>query len=710
MTAMRKKRRSNKTIYIGIAIAIAGLLSLLGVALIGGNSAVHTAERTAERTLQYLRDQCISYQDIIAADRVKSLVRLTEQAQELTERDRLKGRARSNEELAEYAQRQRISCVLVLNDALEPVYSCGVDMDWSDLYTNESVSNVMQYPEKIFARRLTRDGVVYDVAAAARTVEPGMVFCVRRQSSAVIASYHASIESLLAGYETLLNEKIYTYITDGEKVIGSSDNGQWNLPVDEVPLIRALESSPSPGSKLTQLRTDGTFFGARERYQQYSLYVFLPADFVFAQTKNMLISAFGVYAAAAAVVVLLLVRLGQDRKRRELAYQKQLEKEVERATAADQAKTHFLRSMSHDIRTPINIIMGMLEIIGRNPEDVTLVQSCREKAQTAARYLLALVNDVLTLNRPKQETLGKTPYCLTSELHEMLDISRAQAEIAGVALTVMDLTLEHERFTGDPLYMRQICQNIIGNAIKYNHPGGWVRCSFRESRYADGVCRLEFICEDNGAGMSETFQRHMFEAFAQENSDRGSLFGGVGLGLAVVKKLVDERGGTIQVDSALGQGTRFRVVLPMMPSEAEPEAALPGAAASIAGRRLLVAEDNELNREIAVYLLQEAGAVVDQAADGKEAVEMFAASAPGTYDAVLMDVMMPELDGHAAARAIRGMDRSDAQLPIIAMTANLFDEDVEACLAAGMDAHIPKPLEAGRMIKTIAEWLERKKQ
>lgn len=706
---MRKKRRSNKTIYIGIAIAIAGLLSLLGVALIGANSAIHTAERTAERTLQYLRDQCISYQDIIAADRVKSLVRLTEQVQELTDRDRLKGRERSNEGLAEYAQQQRISCVLVLNDALEPVYSYGVDMDWSDLYTDESVSNVMQYPEKIFARRLTRDGVVYDVAAAARTVEPGMVFCVRRQSSAVIASYHTSIESLLAGYETLLNEKIYTYITDGEKVIGSSDNGQWNLPVDSVPLITALEQADSD-SCLTRLDCGGTFFGMRRMYQEYSLYVFLPADFVFTQTKNMLISAFGVYAAAAVVVVLLLVRLGRDRKRRELAYQKQLEKEVERATAADQAKTHFLRSMSHDIRTPINIIMGMLEIIGRNPEDVTLVQSCREKAQTAARYLLALVNDVLTLNRPKQEALGKTPYCLTSELHEMLDISRAQAEIAGVALTVMDLTLEHERFTGDPLYMRQICQNIIGNAIKYNHPGGWVRCSFRESRDADGVCRLEFICEDNGAGMSETFQRHMFEAFAQENSDRGSLSGGVGLGLAVVKKLVDERGGTIQVDSARGQGTRFRVVLPMMPSEAEAEAALPDAAASIAGRRLLVAEDNELNREIAVYLLQEAGAMVDQAADGKEAVEMFAASAPGTYDAVLMDVMMPELDGLSATRAIRGMDRPDARLPIIAMTANLFDEDVEACLAAGMDAHIPKPLEAGQMIRTIAEWLERKKQ
>lgn len=706
---MRKKRRSSKTIYIGIAIA--GLLSLLGMTLIGANSAIHTAERTAERTLQYLREQCISYQDIIAADRVKSLVRLTEQVQELTDRDRLKGRERSNEGLAEYAQQQRISCVLVLNDALEPVYSYGVDMDWSDLYTNESVSDVMQYPEKIFARRLTRDGVVYDVAAAARTVEPGMVFCVRRQSSAVIASYYTSIESLLAGYETLLNDRVYTYITDGERVVSSSAAEQWNLPVDEVPLIRALESSPSPGSKLTQLRTDGTFFGARERYQQYSLYVFLPNEYVFILGKNMVISAFGVYALAAVLATLLVLRTTQERKRREMDYQHHLEEEVRRASAADQAKTHFLRSMSHDIRTPINIIMGMLEIIGRNPENVTLVQSCREKAQTAARYLLALVNDVLTLNRPKQEALGKTPYCLTSELHEMLGISHAQAESAGVALMVMDLTLEHERFTGDPLYLRQICQNIIGNAIKYNHPGGWVRCSFRESRYADGVCRLEFICEDNGAGMSETFQRHMFEAFAQENSDRGSLSGGVGLGLAVVKKLVDERGGTIQVDSALGQGTRFRVVLPMMPSEAEePEAALPDAAASIAGRRLLVAEDNELNREIAVYLLQEAGAVVDQAADGKEAVEMFAASAPGTYDAVLMDVMMPELDGLSATRAIRGMDRPDARLPIIAMTANLFDEDVAACLAAGMDAHIPKPLEAGQMIRTIAEWLERKKQ
>lgn len=595
---------SNK--YIWVLMLVLGVFVMAVTALIGGNSSIRNAQQTAQRTLQYLQNQCISYRDIVAADRLKSLVRLTEQAQEVAEREGMVGQNRSNEELARYAQRQRVTCVLVLDKDLEIEFSSGADMDWSDYYTNEAIRSIMDYPEKIFARRLTRDGAVYDIAAVARVENPGVVFCVRLQSNTIIASYRASIESLLAGYETLLNDRVYTYITDGERVVGSSAAEQWNLPVDEVPLIRALESSPSPGSKLTQLRTDGTFFGARERYQQYSLYVFLPNEYVFILGKNMVISAFGVYALAAVLATLLVLRTTQERKRREMDYQHRLEEEVRRASAADQAKTHFLRSMSHDIRTPIN---------------------------------------------------------------------------------------------------------IIGNAIKYNHPGGWVRCSFRESRYADGVCRLEFICEDNGAGMSETFQRHMFEAFAQENSDRGSLSGGVGLGLAVVKKLVDERGGTIQVDSARGQGTCFRVVLPMMPSEAEePEAALPGAAASIAGRRLLVAEDNELNREIAVYLLQEAGAVVDQAADGKEAVEMFAASAPGTYDAVLMDVMMPELDGLSATRAIRGMDRPDARLPVIAMTANLFDEDVAACLAAGMDAHIPKPLEAGQMIRTIAEWLERKKQ
>ena len=698
---------SNK--YIWVLMLVLGVFVVAVTALIGGNSSIRNAQQTAQRTLQYLQNQCISYRDTVAADRLKSLVRLTEQAQEVADREGLVGQNRSNEELARYAQRQRVSCVLVLDKDLEIEFSSGADMDWSDYYTNEVIRSVMDYPEKIFARRLIRDGAVYDIAAVARIESPGVIFCVRLQSSTIIASYRASIESLLAGYETLLNDKVYTYITDGERVVGSSVAEQWNLPVDEVPLIHALESSPSPGSKLTQLHADGTFFGAREQYQQYSLYVFLPSEYMFEQGKNMMISAFGVYALAAVFATLLVLRTTQERKRREEDYQHRLEEEVRRATAADQAKTSFLRSMSHDIRTPINIIMGMLEIIGREPDNRAQIQECRSKAQTASRYLLELVNDVLTLNRPEEKAAleAQTPFSLSAELGDVLLLAREQAKAAGVVLAEPELLLAHDNFTGNPLYLRQVCQNIIGNAIKYSRPGGQVRCTFREQEDSDGVCRLRFTCQDDGVGMSEEFQRRMFEAYAREDTGN-TVGGGVGLGLAVVKRIVDEKGGTISVDSTKGKGTRFDIVIPLHRETVQPPKARESA--SIAGRRLLVAEDNELNREIAVYLLQDAGAVVDQAADGKEAVEMFAASAPGTYDAVLMDVMMPELDGLSATRAIRGMDRPDAQLPIIAMTANLFDEDVAAFLAAGMDAHIPKPLEAGQMIKTIAEWLERKKQ
>ena len=702
---------SNK--YIWVLMLVMGAFVMAVTALIGGDSSIRNAQQTAQRTLQYLKEQCISYRDTVAADRIKSLVRLTEQAQEVAEREGMVGQNRSNEELARYAQRQRVTCVLVLDKDLEIEFSSGADMDWSDYYTNEAIRSVMDYPEKIFARRLTRDGAVYDIAAVARVENPGVVFCVRLQSNTIIASYRASIESLLAGYETLLNDRVYTYITDGERVVGSSAAEQWNLPVDEVPLIRALESSPSPGSKLTQLRTDGTFCGAREQYQQYSLYVFLPNEYVFVQGKNMVISAFGVYALAAVLAALLVLRTTQERKRREMDYQHRLEEEVRRATAADQEKTNFLRSMSHDIRTPINIIMGMLEIIGQEPDNRALIQECRSKAQTASRYLLELVNDVLTLNRPEEKAAleSQMPFSLSAELGDMLLLVREQAKAAGVALAEPEILLEHDNFTGNPLYLRQVCQNIIGNAIKYSRPGGQVRCAFREQEDSDGVCRFRFTCQDDGVGMSEEFQRRMFEAYAREDTNDtvcSTVGAGVGLGLAVVKRIVDEKGGTISVDSTKGKGTRFDIVIPLHRETVQPPKARESA--SIAGRRLLVAEDNELNREIAVYLLQDAGAVVDQAADGKEAVEMFAASAPGTYDAVLMDVMMPELDGLAATRAIRGMDRPDAQLPIIAMTANLFDEDVAACLAAGMDAYIPKPLEAGQMIKTIAEWLERKKQ
>ena len=701
------KRISNKAALL-IMLAV-GLAAVAATALVGIYLGRRDAQRTMDRTVYYLERQCVTYREIIVADEVKSLVRLTEQAAELATSGVLLPGIWTDEYLEDYAQRQRMTDVLVLDGELKPEFACG-EGEWRDLYTGSAIAAIRQYPEKIFSQRLTRNGKFYDIAAVARQDAPGVVFCARQRRAGELAAYQSSVESLLAGYETVLSSRVYAYITDGETVIGSSNETQHGKPVSQVALIRALDEAGG-GSTMTRINTNEAFLGVRGLYRDYRLYVFMAESYVFARSRNAVIAVFGVYAAAVVVMLLLLMGADQERKRREKIYQRQLEAEVQRATAADQAKTDFLRSMSHDIRTPINIIMGMLEIIGRSPDDRERVQDCREKAQTAARYLLALVNDVLTLNRlSRKETASVTmPYRLSTELDEVMLLARAQAEERGVTLAEPEMALEYDELQGNPLYLRQIGQNIIGNAIKYSFPGGEVRCRFRTAYDADGICRLTFICEDDGVGMSEEFQKHMFEAFAQENPVRDDTAGGVGLGLAVVKRIVDEHGGTIRVDSAPGEGTRFEISMPVTPCAIPEPAAIPAALPSLTGCRILVAEDNDLNRQIAVYLLEDAGVQVVQARDGREAVETFAASKPGELDAVLMDVMMPVMDGLDATRAIRAMERPDAALPIIAMTANLFDEDVAACLEAGMDGHIPKPLDAAQMLRTIVECIRRKR-
>lgn len=700
------KRISNKAALL-LMLAV-GFVTVAATALVGIYLGRRDAQRTMDRTVHYLERQCVTYREIIVADEVKSLVRLTEQATELATSGVLLPGIWTDEYLEDYAQRQRMTDVLVLDGELKPEFACG-EGEWRDLYTGSAIAAIRQYPEKIFSQRLTRNGKIYDIAAVARQDAPGVIFCARQRRTGELAAYQSSVESLLAGYETVLSNRVYAYITDGETVIGSSDETQHGKPVSQVALIRALDEAG--GSTMTRINTNGAFLGVRGLYRDYRLYVFMAESYVFARSRNAVIAVFGVYAAAVVVMLLLLMGADQERKRREKIYQRQLEAEVQRATAADQAKTDFLRSMSHDIRTPINIIMGMLEIIGRSPDDRERVQDCREKAQTAARYLLALVNDVLTLNRlSRKETASVTmPYRLSTELDEVMLLARAQAEAKGVTVKTEEMALEYDELQGNPLYLRQIGQNIIGNAIKYSFPGGEVRCRFRTAYDADGICRLTFICEDDGVGMSEEFQKRMFEAFAQENAGRANTNEGVGLGLTVVKRIVDEHGGTIRVDSAPGEGTRFEISMPVTPCAIPEPAAIPAALPSLTGCRILVAEDNDLNRQIAVYLLEDAGAQVVQARNGREAVEKFAASKPGELDAVLMDVMMPVMDGLDATRAIRAMERPDAALPIIAMTANLFDEDVAACLEAGMDGHIPKPLDAAQMLRTIVECIRRKK-
>ena len=413
--------------------------------------------------------------------------------------------------------------------------------------------------------------------------------------------------------------------------------------------------------------------------------------------------------------VLMVTRDVSAEKKRELDYQEQLRHTAEQAKRANIAKTDFLRRMSHDIRTPINGIRGMVEISRHYAGDEQKQEECRQKIMDASGFLLDLVNDVLDMNKLEsgEIKLENRAFDLHQLLHETDELIEQQAAEAGIRFTAEPHAFAHHRLIGSPLHLRQIIQNIMGNAVKYNRPGGTIHVSCRETEAQDGQATYVFTCADTGIGMSEAFQKHVFEPFAQESNAARTNYAGTGLGMSIVRELVEQMGGTIAFTSKRGVGTTFVVTLtfrldPSAPKESEkvPE----DTPVSIEGVRILLAEDNELNMEIARFLLENAGAAVTCVWNGQQAVDAFAASQPGSFDIILLDVMMPVMDGLEAARVIRAMDRPDAQsIPLIAMTANAFSDDVERSLQAGINEHLSKPIDADKVLKTIAKYVHKPK-
>lgn len=385
---------------------------------------------------------------------------------------------------------------------------------------------------------------------------------------------------------------------------------------------------------------------------------------------------------------------------------------------ANQSKTDLLRRISHDTRTPINVILGMIEIASRNPDDAELQRSCRDKCREATEYLLDLVNDILTVNKIIDEAgegNDSTVFDPAKEAEKVIRVADERAKAAGVTLTAEYPDCTGKPLVGEPLYLRQIMMNIITNAIKYSNKGGTVNVSVSEAPDPENKDRAEirFICEDHGIGMSREFQEKMFEPFSREGQAANGRFDGVGLGLAIVKKLVDGQNGTIDVQSEKGKGTRFEITLLYKYSSGElteQKAETPTPAESLEGLNILVAEDNGLNMEIVVYMLTDAGANVLGTANGAEALKAFTDSKPGAIDAILTDMTMPVTDGPELARRIRALDRTDAKtVPIIIMTANLFDEDIKKCTDSGMNGFLPKPLNPAQLVATIAGQCRRHK-
>lgn len=415
---------------------------------------------------------------------------------------------------------------------------------------------------------------------------------------------------------------------------------------------------------------------------------------------------------------ILVSKSTNEQKKAELKNQEKLKAAMKAEQTANQSKTDLLRRISHDTRTPINVILGMIEIASRNPDDAELQRSCRDKCREATEYLLDLVNDILTVNKIIDEAgegNDSTVFDPAKEAEKVIRVADERAKAAGVTLTAECLNCTGKPLVGEPLYLRQIMMNIITNAIKYSNKGGTVNISVSEAPDPENKDRAEirFICEDHGIGMSREFQEKMFEPFAREGQAANGRFDGVGLGLAIVKKLVGGQNGTIDVQSEKGKGTRFEITLLYKYSSGElteQKAETPTPAESLEGLNILVAEDNELNMEIVGYMLTDAGANVLGTANGAEALKAFTDSKPGAIDAILTDMTMPVTDGPELACRIRALDRTDAKtVPIIAMTANLFDEDIKKCTDSGMTGFLPKPLNPAQLVATIAGQCRRHK-
>lgn len=422
-----------------------------------------------------------------------------------------------------------------------------------------------------------------------------------------------------------------------------------------------------------------------------------------------------------------------------------------KAVNASAAKSDFLSNMSHDIRTPINGIIGMLDIADLHRDNHEEVLGYLDRIRGVTNHLLTLINDVLDMSKAEsgKVELSHEAFDMRELLSECIDITAGQIQGRDLAFHENLDGLEHRYLYGSPLHLRRIFLNILGNAVKYTNDGGHITFTVDELTSENaGVAQIRVATADDGIGMSKEFQKEIFEPFTRADNTNSSELRGTGLGMAITKNLVDLMGGTIEVESELGAGSTFTVVLPLEINAAANVAAAAGASSGMAagaaagagvvagtgtgmgiaaagaagidgsaqtteprdisGFKLLLVEDNELNREIAKTLLEEKGAIITEATNGQEALDIFSAARPGTFDAILMDVMMPVMDGLDSTRAIRALNRVDAaQIPIIAMTANAFAEDVAAAKEAGMNEHLAKPLNFDVVAKTLSKYVTR---
>ena len=681
------------------------------------------AENRMVKTVNYVKVQCSTYTHYNEASESKSLLRAIESARQMStniDMETENGGRLSQEFLKENLQTLWVDGILVLDAEGKTVCKYSMDKaltnEITDYLQKDIIMDFTGYEERSYSERIDReDGSRIDIAACARKDAPGMVAIYYYTSPEFVRNYTLTIQNLLNGYSTQKDGTII--VADKGTIVASNDESLLGQDTAGNQVVQAMKEH-TDSQHIFHLKNEGTGgYGIMLKQRDYYIYTYLPDTEVF---RNLPLSV-------TAVVFLYLLIFGifcfwgyradlahrKQEQEKDEKYKAELLRAAKKAEAANEAKTEFLQRMSHDIRTPINGICGMINVADHYADNMEKQTECRAKIKKTSHLLLELINEVLDMSKLESDevVLEDIPFNLNSIFEEILGVIEHMAAEQNIRIIWEEKEVTHWNLIGSPVHVKRILMNILSNAVKYNKENGYVYIGCREiPSKQTAMTTLEFVCRDTGIGMTEAFQKRIFEPFAQEHAGSRTKFAGTGLGMPITKKLVEKMGGTISFESKEGTGTTFVIRIPFqidadMKDRTETEEKTE---TSIQGLHVLLTEDNELNMEIAEFVLQNEGTVVTKAWNGQKAVDIFRKSRPGEFDAILMDIMMPVMNGYEAAKMIRSLDREDAKvIPIIAMTANAFTEDKMRAKEAGMDEHIAKPVDGKLLVKVINELVKR---
>lgn len=714
----KAQRMERGTFYIAAALLFVLLMG--SVITLSARVDLVSAERQLFNLVDYTSKQCDAYRMSIMASETRGLIRLIDEAKQ-TARDiqYLDGPTDENM-LRGMTLDHYLSGILLLDRAGDVVLSYAKEPALETILAAEleksALLDTADHPLKTYAARVyTADGAYIDMAAFGQLDGDGVVVAYYKTPLAYISHYAPDFSTLLDGHQSQRDGTIV--VTDGTKVLISNDKSLVGLTTDDIPVLRSIDAHGKNGEMLMVDSGDNSprkSFGMIQRGRTHHVYAFLSERAIFGTTVSNVMVALGFYVGVLLLVLLFHGKTAQGYHEQQLArdreYQAQLKEEARKADRANAAKTEFLQRMSHDIRTPINGILGLVEIGEYYREDPETQSECRRKIRDTSHLLLELVNEVLDMGKLEsgELVLEEIPFDLIPLLDAVGVPLEQTAKSRGIRIEWLPWEVQHTALVGSPIHLKRLLMNLASNAVRYNKDNGSVTLSCRELEDKGNTAWFEFTCADTGIGMSEAYQQHLFEPFTQEHSTARSTYGGTGLGMSIAKSLVDKMGGTITFTSKQGEGTTFHVILPFricQPGELPPQVTKAPAPDALQGMRLLLVEDNTLNMEIAAFMLENVGAELTKAQNGQEALDIFRESPAGFFDAILMDVMMPVMDGYQATRAIRALERPDAAaVPIVAMTAHAFTDDRKRAYEAGMTAHLAKPLESAVLIRTLQRW------